>query len=513
MASVDALRRHALRLDDTLAKPWAVPVALSALCALTLYLRSRQLHAGFWIDEGLSVGIAHHSWSSLVHVLRHDGSPPGYYLLLRAWIAWFGDGERATHALSLVFGVACVPLAYAAGRVLFDRRTGLVCALLAALNPYLTYYAQETRMYELEAFLSLVICLAYVQAIVRGRRRWAPLLVLGLAGMVYTHNWALFLCVGLAVATAVVARERLGLFAIVAAAVAVLYLPWVTSLLFQVRHTGAPWASVPSWRDLIVSPGAVLSGDGPLVALALAAGVGLGALVRGRETPERTVVTALAWAAGVTIVSAWLVSQFSPSWTTRYFAVVVGPLLVLAARGVVRAGRFGVAALVIVVFFWVGYKAKDDKENARAIAAGIGAVRPGELVISTHPEQVPVLRYYLGPNPRFATTLGPVADDRAFDWVDAVDRLRDAKPKPTLDRLIASVPKGREFVVVTPVFRDYRAWRAKWTKLVWQKSQAWTQLLQADPRVRLERRVASDEIALHRTFFKPLQAFVYRRVG
>ena len=106
-----------------------------------------------------------------------------------------------------------------------------------------------------------------------------------------------------------------------------------------------------------------------------------------------------------------------------------------------------------------------------------------------------------------------MADDRAFDWVDAVDRLRDTMPRPTLDRLIASVPKGQEFVVVTQVFRDYRAWRAKWTKLVWQKSQAWTQLLQTDPRIRLERHVATDEIALHRNFFKPLQAFVYRRVG
>ena len=513
MASVEALRRRALRLDDTLARPWAVPVAIGALCVLTLWLRTRALQAGFWIDEGISVGIAHHSWSSLVHVLRHDGSPPAYYLLLRAWIAWFGDTERATHALSLVFGVACVPLAYAFGRVVFDRRTGLVCALLAALDPYVTYYAQETRMYELEAFLSLVVGLAYVQAIVRGRRAWAPLLAAGLVGMVYTHNWGLFLCFGLAVATFVVVRERLGLFAIVAAVVAVLYLPWLASLLYQVRHTGAPWASVPGWRDLVTAPDAILTGDGPFVALVLAAGVGLGVVLRGRSGEERTVVTALAWASGVTIVSAWLVSQFSPSWTTRYFAVVLGPLLLLAARAIVRSGRLGLAVLVIVVFFWAGYSVRDDKENARAIAAGLGTLQPGELVISTHPEQVPVLRYYLGPNPRFATTLGPVADPRAFDWVDAVDRLRAAAPRQTLDRLIATVPRGGEFVVVTPVFRDYRAWRAKWTKLVWQKSQAWTQLLQSDPRLRLERHVATNEIAIHRNYFKPLQAFVYRRVG
>jgi mannosyltransferase len=508
-----AERVRSTRLADIVEAPWAVPVALVALCALTLYLRSRELHAGFWIDEGLSVGIAHHAWSSLPHVLRQDGSPPLYYLLLKLWIGWFGDGERATHTLSLVFGVACVPLAYAFGRAAFDRMTGLCCALLAALNPFLTYYAQETRMYELEAFLSLVVGLAYLEAIVRGRRAYAPLLVAGLVLMVYTHNWALFLCVGLAVATAVFVRERLGLFAVVAGVVALLYLPWAPSLLFQIRHTGAPWATVPSVRDLIEAPSAVLSGDGAYVACALAAVVGLAALVRGRPTAERTFILALSTATGVAILTAWLVSQVSPSWATRYFAIVVGPLLLLSARGIVRAGRFGIAALAIVVFFWAGYGLHDNKENARAIAAGLGPLQPGELVISTHPEQVPVLRYYLGPGLRFATTLGPVADQQAFDWVDAVSRLRQARPRPTLDRLIASVPKGREFVVVTPVFRDYRAWDARWTKLVWQKSEAWTALLHADPDVRLVRHVASNEIALKVNYFKPLQAYVYRRVG
>ena len=72
---------------------------------------------------------------------------------------------------------------------------------------------------------------------------------------------------------------------------------------------------------------------------------------------------------------------------------------------------------------------------------------------------------------------------------------------------------GAEFLVVTPVFRDYRAWNAKWTHLVWKKSIAYTSALQRDPRVRLLDHVTTDEIALHHNYFKLLQAFVYRRVG
>ena len=82
-----------------------------------------------------------------------------------------------------------------------------------------------------------------------------------------------------------------------------------------------------------------------------------------------------------------------------------------------------------------------------------------------------------------------------------------------VDQTVAAVRPGAEFVVVTPVFRDYRAWNATWTHLVWQTSTAYTSALQRDPRVRLVHHVSTDEIALQHNYFKLLQAFVYRRVG
>jgi len=516
MTAAAAARLRALRgprADELLASRWSTPALLSVLTALSLLLRTRQLNAGFWIDEGLSVGIAHHHLTAIPGLLHQDGSPPAYYLLLGLWIRVFGDGERATHTLSLLFAIGCIPLAFAVGRSLFGRLTGLVCAALAALDPFLTYYAQETRMYSLEAFLSLVVTLAYVNGVLRGRRAWVVVFVLSLDAMLYVHNWALFLCVGLACATALFARERLRLFAGAAGAVAVLYAPWVPTLLSQVRHTGAPWTSAPSLHDLVLAPGAVFNGDAPLMAFTLVGGAGLVAVIRRRGDEDRVTVLTLAVSAGVTVLLAWLLSQLSPAWATRYFAVVLGPLLVLAAAGLMRAHRLGVAALVAVVFVWAGYSVKDNKENARELSAALAsAVHPGELVISTHPEQVPLLRYYLGSGPRFATTLGPVADAQVFDWRDVVDRLRAASPRPTLDALLATVPPGGQLVVVTPVFRDYRAWQATWTHLVWQRSLEWTTLLQHDPRLRLVRHVSTDEIALHLNYFKPLQAFVYQRL-
>src|SRR3954468_6642437 len=93
-----------------------VPLAvLGLLMAGSLALRSGRLDVGYWIDEGISVGIASHGVAQIPGVLGQDGSPPLYYLLLHVWIGFAGTGEAATRSLSLLFALAAVPAAYWAG--------------------------------------------------------------------------------------------------------------------------------------------------------------------------------------------------------------------------------------------------------------------------------------------------------------------------------------------------------------------------------------------------------------
>jgi hypothetical protein len=506
-----AIARVRPRVDALSAARWATPALLVALTALSAVLRTRILNAGYWIDEGLSVGIAHHAFTDIPGLLNQDGSPPLYYLLLHVWIGWFGDSEAATHLFSVACALLCISAAYWAGSALFGRTTGWICAGLAAVDPYLTGYGQETRMYTLLALLSIVATLAYARGVVEGDRRWLPLLVVALTAMLYTHNWALFFAGGLAVATLLFARDHLREAVIAAVATLVLYAPWIPMLLGQVQHTGAPWSRAPSLHSLLLAPGAVVAGDGPLVAFALAGGIGLGAVVR-ESARNRRVVYALAAAVVATVLAAWLASQLSPAWTTRYFAVVLGAVLVLGAAGVARAGRLGVIALVLVVVLWTNNAPKAEKSDVREVAHLVAPrVQSGDLVISTHPEQTPVIRYYLGPRLRYANTLGPMRDPQIYDWRDAVDRLRATKPRPTLDELLATVPPGRRVVLVEPIFRDYRAWQAEWTKLVYHRSLQWQRLMARDPRFRHVAHLQANEFALEKRFFKAVQADVYVR--
>ena len=103
-------------------------------------------------------------------------------------------------------------------------------------------------------------------------------------------------------------------------------------------------------------------------------------------------------------------------------------------------------------------------------------------------------------------------DPLIFDWRDAVSRLKAAKEQPTIDELLATVPPGADSSSCSSRCSATTARGGRqWTKLVWRKASDWSWLLEHDPRLQLVAHIRSDEIALKKNYFKPLQAFVYRR--
>jgi mannosyltransferase len=480
----------------TRARPTALVLGVAAvlvLVAASTVLRTRAMDAGFWIDEGISIGVASYPFLDIPEVLRIDGSPPLYYLLLHVWMQAFGTSEVAVHAMSLVFSLLAIPTALWAARGVFGPRVGWIAALLAALNPFLTHYAQETRMYSLAALLSFVVAAAFVRAFVGRERRYIVVFALALTAMFYTHNWAFFLAAGTVAALALLWRwaapeERRGLVrdgVLAYGLLALLYLPWVPTLVHQVLHTGAPWAERPSVQELLMGLGFVLGGTTAAIALLLVGGNALTALVRDRR--DRRIV-ALLLMAGTAVLLAWLTSLASPAFALRYFASFVGPMILLAAAGLASAGRLGLICLVVVGAFWLDPRTSDinAKSNVRSVATSIAPlVTAGDLIVSTHPEQLPVLSYYMPDGVRYANALGPVEDPRVFDWTDADERLRETYPTPTIDRLLRTLRPGQELVLVQPILRTYE-WNAPWTELVRRRSLQWERRLQADPRVRRE---------------------------
>ena len=116
---------------------------------MSLYLRTHSLGESLWMDEGLSIGIASQPFFDIPGILRQDGSPPLYYMLLSVWMDVFGDGPAETQGLSVAISLLAVPGRAVGGLEPVRPARRLICAALCAVNPFLTVYAQETRMYSL----------------------------------------------------------------------------------------------------------------------------------------------------------------------------------------------------------------------------------------------------------------------------------------------------------------------------------------------------------------------------
>jgi 4-amino-4-deoxy-L-arabinose transferase-like glycosyltransferase len=127
----------------------------------------------YWFDELMTTEIVKlHFGEILPRVALADANPPLFYLLDAGWERIFGGDPAALRSLSAIFGVATIPVLYAAGRELASSAAGLVAAALTAFSPLMIWYSQEARPYALLVLLAAVSFLCFVHVLHGDDRRW-----------------------------------------------------------------------------------------------------------------------------------------------------------------------------------------------------------------------------------------------------------------------------------------------------------------------------------------------------
>lgn len=453
-------------------------VRIGALVLLAVALRVPTMGRAFWVDEGISIGIASHPIRQIPSLLRLDGSPPLFYVVLHLWLGLFGPSEWSTHTLALLTSLVVIPVAYWSGRTLFGRRCAWCAAVLAATNPFLNWYGTETRMYPLVCTLAIVAVTFAVRASERRSRHDAAWAAVAFSALLYTHNWGFYLLIVTVVALGgreVLRRDWAGA-AVVAgasASVAVAYLPWLPSFLAQARHTAAPWAVAPGIGDLISDPASILGGTlgaliEPLIVVAVLA---TWILLR-----HPTGVARRIGAIGIaTILLGWAAAQIEPSWTSRYLAVGLAPLLIAVAGmlGITRAGRWLVGGIAVALVSWSVIGSLLPDSNARYaksnVAAVVAAVRPylspGDLVVVSQTEQLAVAAHYLPDGLIYATPTGVVSDPRVVDWRDLVPRLSRADVCSTIAPQVDALDLHAHVFVINP-YRTVGSSGTRWSSTV-----------------------------------------------
>jgi uncharacterized membrane protein len=191
-------------------------------------------------DEGFAIYLAQMPIADMVRATASDIHPPLYYLLLHGWMNFFGDSVFAVRSLSVIFAAGAVVVTYFVGRTLFDKRVGVLSALLFSVSVFELQLSQEARMYSLMVLLACTSMYFFIRFI-RQRDLAASIgYVLATTLLLYTHVFALFLVLAqnVFVITLVLmeSRERrqyVSWFAM-QGVLLLLFAPWVWILIQQV---------------------------------------------------------------------------------------------------------------------------------------------------------------------------------------------------------------------------------------------------------------------------------------
>ncbi|MEN8098526.1 MAG: glycosyltransferase family 39 protein, partial [Chloroflexota bacterium] len=134
-------------------------------------------HESLWRDEVDTIRFAFRSWESIQK--HHSGielvkdwtsqltsigeNGPLYFWIMGIWLRIVGQTEVALRLSSTFSAIVAIALMFTIGKTIFNSRVGLVGSTLLAVNPYVSWYAGEGKMY------TLILCLVLLSTLLLSR--------------------------------------------------------------------------------------------------------------------------------------------------------------------------------------------------------------------------------------------------------------------------------------------------------------------------------------------------------
>jgi uncharacterized membrane protein len=237
--------RLAAQRRDTKMMVWGI-VAFGAL------LRLHALGAkSFWLDEIASVVIAQMPGSSFWRWLwTEEGNMALYYVMLRPWLE-IHLGEATVRLLSVLPGVASLPVMYLLGKRLFGRFVGLLASLFLALSTCAVVYSQEARGYSWLLLGVIVSTYFFARLIEQPSYATARRYALAAGATFYFHYFGLLVPLAHVISVLVLSKNRRPWkqLLLAGAIVGVLAVPVLWMIHIQpIRHLD--WVTKPSLLEL-----------------------------------------------------------------------------------------------------------------------------------------------------------------------------------------------------------------------------------------------------------------------
>ena len=295
----------------------------------------------FWLDEACSISFVNLSWSQLWEIIsRREANMSLYYVLLKIWVAAFGDSEFAARSLSVIFAVGGVIMTYAIGARLFNVRTGLTAGLVLTVNAFFIKYAQEARGYTLLLLLTTFSMYLFIKVIERQQYRYYIALGLTNALVLYAHFFGFFVLIAQIISLVflpprTIRWKRMLMCAILTASLAV---PLGIFILTQESHQ-LGWISKPSLLSVVYVFMRFTGEGGSLLLLSyfipcfVSFVFAVQAFIRFKKSNLVWRYALLLCWLFVPILSLYLVSMFNPLFVDRYMISSLPALVLLTGVG------------------------------------------------------------------------------------------------------------------------------------------------------------------------------------
>ena len=230
-----------------------------------IFLAIPIFHNNLWFDESYSVAISNHTFKQIWEIGSNDVHPVLYYWVLHILNLILGNRI----ILHRIFSWVCASLIGIIGfthiRKDFGKKVGILFSFFSMFLPVITVYAGEIRMYTF-AMLLVTLMSIYAYRIYKNEEKnqtknWILFAIFSLSSA-YTHYYGLMAAgiVNILMFIHVIGKtwktkkfiKEMKAFIISAIIQIILYIPWIVSLLLQMKQVSKGfWISI-AFPDTII---------------------------------------------------------------------------------------------------------------------------------------------------------------------------------------------------------------------------------------------------------------------
>ncbi len=236
------------KLSQLVSRNWLI----SLVILFAAFWRLPLLTGSFWLDEAAQALESARPLSQQLQI-RDDFQPPLLHLLVHFELMISRSEIWLRLWAAVLPGLLTIWLAYKIGEKLFDKKTGVLAAILLSTSSFHVFYSQELRPYSMPAFLGALSWYSLVLLFDQKKTNIKLLILFFIstaAGLYTSYLYPFLLLSQIGYVLCFQPKWRKEVLGAVTAS-SLTFLPWIPSFFGQLQAGQSLRQDLPGWQDVV----------------------------------------------------------------------------------------------------------------------------------------------------------------------------------------------------------------------------------------------------------------------